>query len=96
MNNNQQSNNYLDNGTYFGYPKCCIKEFLIDLEIGILFVNKRNRMKRIKAGKNGFIPCKKHARLINKKEITIDNLIKNRICPTPFPIKYLVNKVSSQ
>lgn len=88
MNNNQKTCYVVGNnmGTYFGYPKCCIKEFYTDLEIGILFANKRNRMKRIKAGKNGFIPCKKHARLINKKEITIDSLIKNRMCPTPFSI----------
>ena len=47
-----------------------IKEFYSDLEIGIMFVNKRNRMKRTKFAKNGFIPCKKHARLIKRKEIT--------------------------
>ena len=73
-----------DIGVYFGYPKCCIKEFYSDLEIGIMFVNKRNRMKRTKFAKNGFIPCKKHARLIKRKEITIESLIKNRICTLPF------------
>lgn len=73
-----------DLGVYYGYPKCCIKEFFSDLEIGIMFVNKRNRMKRTKVAKNGFLPCKKHARLIKRKEITIESLIKNRMCPTPF------------
>ena len=76
-----------DNGTYYGYPKCCTKEFYSDIKIGLNFVNKRNRMKWIKVAKNGFIPCKKHARLIKKKEIKIESLIKNRLCPTPFLIK---------
>jgi hypothetical protein len=73
-----------DTGIYYGYPKCCIKEFLSDVTIGIMFVNKRNRRKRTKVAKNGFVPCKKHARLINRKEIKIESLIKNRICPIPF------------
>ena len=73
-----------DSGIYYGYPKCCIKEFCNDLEIGILFVNKRNRKKRQMASKNGFVPCIKHARLINKDKIKIENLIKNRICPEPY------------
>jgi hypothetical protein len=30
-----------DFGTYYGYPKCCIKEFYNDLEIG-LFVNEKS------------------------------------------------------
>ena len=77
-------NGYFTLKVYFGYPKCCIKEFYSDLEIGIMFVNKRNRMKRTKFAKNGFIPCKKHARLIKRKEITIESLIKNRICTLPF------------
>jgi len=77
-------NTKINNGTYFGYPKCCIKEFYSDLEIGIMFANKKNRTLRIKASKNGFIPCKKHAKLINKKQITLESLIKNRLCPRPF------------
>ena len=73
-----------DTGLYYGYPTCCIKEFNNDLEIGLLFVNKRKRKKRQLASKNGFVPCQKHARLINKKEIKIENLIKNRKCPIPY------------
>ena len=77
-------NNIEDSGIYYGYPKCCIKEFLSDCDVGIMFLNKRNRRKRTKFAKNGFVPCRKHAILINRKEIKIESLIKNRICPIPF------------
>ena len=70
-------------GIYYGYPKCCIKEFYSDMTIGIMFVNRK---KRTKVAKNGFVPCRRHAILINRKEIKIESLIKNRICPIPFLI----------
>jgi len=40
-------------GIYYGYPKCCIKEFLSDCDFGIMFLNKRNIRKRTKFAKNG-------------------------------------------
>lgn len=74
----------VDNGEYYGYPKCCIKEFIKDLDKGLNLVNRKNR---IKAGKNGFIPCRRHAALINNNKIKISSLITNRLCTTSFDNK---------
>ena len=71
-------------GIYYGYSRCCIKEFMRDLEIGLFFVNKRVRKQRENASKNGFVPCRKHARMINAGKINIESLIQNRKCTTPF------------
>ena len=35
-------------GKYYGYPKCCIKEFTEDLKKGLNFVNRKNRNKASK------------------------------------------------
>jgi hypothetical protein len=73
--------NYIETGIFYGYPKCCIKAFEKDLDIGLLYINRK---KREKASKNGFVPCIKHARLINKGKIKIESLIINRKCIIPF------------
>ena len=74
-------------GIYYGYPKCCIKEFLSDCDFGIMFLNKRNRRKRTKFAKNGFVPCRKHAILINRKEIKIE------FVPYHFPENYYISQL---
>ena len=67
---------------YYGYPSCCIKEFYEDLDIGICFVDRKEKMK---AASKGFVPCNKHSILINTKKIKIESLItKNRRCLFPF------------
>lgn len=67
-------------GKYYGYPKCCIKQFDNDLKTGICYVNRTDR---IKASKNGFIPCDNHALLINKGFVTITSILVKRLCPRP-------------
>ena len=67
-------------GKYYGYPKCCIKQFDKDLMTGLLYVD---RTERIKAAKNGFIPCDKHASLINNGHATISSILVKRLCPRP-------------
>ena len=74
-----------DDLLYYGYPKCCIKEFYNDLEIGLMFINRKERLN---ASKNGFVPCTEHANLINIKKIKIESLVKkNRRCIFPFTKK---------
>ena len=70
-----------NSGIFFGYPKCCIDQFLHDCRTGIKFIDRKNRLK---ASKNGFVPCEHHAELINRKTITIHSLINNRKCSEPF------------
>jgi len=71
----------LNTGRYYGYPECCIKQLIDDCNIGIKFVDRKNRLK---ASKNGFVPCSKHADLINNNKISISSIIKNRLCSQPF------------
>jgi len=62
-------------GNYYGYPKCCIDSFCYE--------PMTRSQKRLGNG-TGFIPCKKHARLISLRQTTLKELIKNRIHTKPF------------
>ncbi len=83
-------------GIDLGYPKCCIREFgqyppIIIRWFKIKGVPLPDGRLKYDAGCingkfTGFIPCAKHARLIDAKKITLESLIKNRnpLMP-PFP-----------
>jgi hypothetical protein len=65
-------------GLYFGYPDCCIKDFC---ERGY----KTTKEQQAVHNNYGFVPCPKCSqKILNGKE-TLESLIKNRICKTPFP-----------
>ena len=66
-------------GEYFGYPKCCIDSF------SKVPFNKRTLSQLNVHKYTGFIPCDQCATKIMSNEITLENLIKNRICIVPFP-----------
>lgn len=58
------------NGHYYGYPSCCIREFLKDID------NLSERSKeRQTAADGGLVPCQNHAELILKGKINIKDLI---------------------
>ncbi len=63
-------------GEYYGYPKCCIDSF-----------KRREKSEiQVNVGRNtGFIPCIVCATKVYNKEITLEDLIKNRKCETVFP-----------
>lgn len=65
-------------GEFFGYPTCCVKAFLRRVS------GKKTRDEQLQAARAGFIPCFKHANKILKGEISLDNIIENRICSVPF------------
>ena len=69
-------------GNYYGYPKCCIDEFIftrIKMKIKI-------PEKLIKISKNsGFIPCLKCCIKITNKNTQVKSLIKKRKCKLNFP-----------
>lgn len=70
---------WASNGKYFGYPQCCIFEF-----VGLLHLLDGPDSGPRKLSGTGFIPCKS----CNEKK-TEDQLRReiaaNRMCPVPFP-----------
>ena len=62
-------------GTYFGYPKCCIRSF-----IGYISgKKKRDPIQNQASHPEGFVPCKKHAKLIIQKKVKVIDLLENRV-----------------
>ena len=62
-------------GVYYGYPMCCMKAFCnfeSDRDIAV------HRCL-------GFLPCPSCADKVRAGAITLEGLIKDRICNTPFP-----------
>ncbi len=76
----------LKHGLYFGYPSCCITDFIFNSQR--FYRNKRTIYSKLaanKVGQFGFMPCKEHCILILENKINIDSLIKNRTCISKFP-----------
>ncbi len=69
---------FYNNGHYYGYPHCCINEFILKR-----LVLNDNRFPII--SERGFIPCETHAKQILDNLITIKELIKDRVCEWEFP-----------
>lgn len=67
-------------GNYYGYPSCCINAF-IRRSIDVEFTEDE-----LLYSKGGFLPCKKHLKMIKQGKITIESLIQDRQCVTSFPI----------
>jgi hypothetical protein len=72
------SDYFYEMGKYLGYPKCCIYEFIWHGN------DEPACPKEVHKG-YGFIPCTKHTNEILADKIELEDLITNRICPTPFP-----------
>jgi hypothetical protein len=70
-----------ERGSYYGYPKCCIDAF-----IKPPLFKKLSKEQNAVHKNHGFIPCKECAKKVYGGETTIEGLIKNRECKTPFPI----------
>jgi hypothetical protein len=66
-------------GKIFGYPECCIKEFIHDTSIMKITGKDPRNKTQIKVGilTHGFVPCKEHARLIKRKKITPEDLVRD-------------------
>jgi len=71
-------------GEYYGYPKCCIDNFMANILTGKM--RKPEYKDNIKAANGtGFIPCNKHSEQILKRDINLEDIIHNRSCELPFP-----------
>ena len=68
-------------GKYYGYPDCCIWAFLTKQHLKKPFGDHGKNP----FGDQGFIPCARCVAKIQQGETTLENLIQNRECETPFP-----------
>jgi len=83
----------LESGNKYGYPKCCIDEF-VAITPSMMQKMKptkthllRVEMSMVNGKYSGFFPCENHAKMIKEKKITLGDLIdyKKREDPMPFP-----------
>jgi len=67
---------YYERGRYYGFPRCCVRSFVEPFKTGgtIVLMKDRPKVQRLVAA-NGFVPCKRHARLILDGKIKIQDLI---------------------
>ena len=74
-----KADGYRQSGLYYGYPSCCIEEFVMN--------NVYNKgCSLISAAYGGFVPCQKHTMMIVNKKINIKDLIGKRSSQYAFPI----------
>jgi len=72
-------------GKFFGYPECCINEFIENAkkygrgDVEHLTVYQLQF-------RSGFMPCSKCAENIIKNDIKPSKFFKDRICAQPYPI----------
>jgi len=77
----RSDNAFNKTGIYFGYPQCCIDQFITNFEKRVR-VGKANKKA---ANGHGFIPCDAHALQIINKQIKLEDLIHDRVCEMVFP-----------
>ncbi len=77
----RSDNAFNKKGRYFGYPPCCIDQFIINHTNGIRVGSANEKA----ANGHGFIPCDAHALQIIKKQIKLEDLIHDRVCEMAFP-----------
>ena len=72
------------NGKWFGYPDCCINDFVTRGENDFI----RPTRNQCKMSKNsGFIPCSYCSWKVLSKQCTLEELINKRKAPYPFIVK---------
>lgn len=59
-------------GLKFGYPKCCISEFIYCIEYRVIHLRKTRKLSG-----TGYIPCKECNSKYTEQEL-VDNINKNR------------------
>lgn len=74
---------YTLTGIYYGYPICCIEDFLINRGLPKKPKELTSNQKHVIDHK-GFVPCDKCSILI-KDTKDLKSLIKNRICKEEYP-----------
>lgn len=68
---------WVENGLFFGYPKCCIIDFC-ERDFNMTIEQEQVHQN------TGFVPCPKCSKKIISGQETLKSLIKNRFCKKPF------------
>jgi hypothetical protein len=66
-------------GEFFGYPSCCINEFIRTKGL------KLRDSSKLRSTIGNFIPCEMHQEQLQRGEVILEDLIQNRTCETEFP-----------
>jgi hypothetical protein len=78
-----------ERGNYYGYPSCCVNAF-VRRPYDAQFTDDE-----VNYSKGGFLPCKKHLKMIKQGKVQIEDLIQDRQCKTGFPDDdYLANNLN--
>ena len=77
--------NFYKKGKFYGYPTCCIDNFMKNLMPVSRERNIKYKQNITVSNNTGFIPCNEHTKQILEKNIVLADLIGSRICFTPFP-----------
>jgi hypothetical protein len=78
---NQPTEHILYNGLYFGYPQCCIDNFIHTYQ---RIKSRTDAQEKVHLS-TGFVPCHEHALLILDGRTTLEALIlPTRKDPKPF------------
>lgn len=77
-------NTWIDFGKHFGYPNCCINDFVKRNNIDYNFIPPSRTQKRI-GNKSGFIPCSYCAWKVMTKQCKLEDLIRHRKEKISFP-----------
>ncbi len=81
----------ISTGQYYGYPNCCINEFLKVADLRRKDAAKWNELRKAKiqsydvSNHSGFIPCMAHGKMICEGKASLASLISGRVCKYPFP-----------
>jgi hypothetical protein len=76
--------NWETNGKWFGYPECCINDFVTRGEND--FIRPTRNQSKI-SNHSGFIPCSYCSWKVLSKQCKLEDLIDKRRAPYPFKVK---------
>lgn len=68
-------------GTHYGYPKCCINDFVLRTHNE----QKFDSIQELAGSYTGYVPCVNCSEKIVSNKLAIEKLIKDRKCNTKFP-----------
>lgn len=68
-------------GTYYGYPKCCINDFVLRTHNE----QETDTIQELAGRYTGYVPCVNCSEKIVSNKLSIEKLIKDRKCNTKFP-----------
>ena len=81
----RKANNFIANGAYYGYPPCCVKDWVFRVIITGHQIKVSDEQYRASEC-SGFLPCPAHAKQVLEKKVRLGDLIcvTTRKCPHEF------------